>query len=60
MIRALAEGNGEKAMKTIMQHVQTSQRERLQEYSYWEREALIRHEIQDFFHDDDMKETPEG
>ena len=60
MIRALAEGNGERAMKTIMQHVQTSQRERLQEYSYWEREALIRHEIQDFFHDDDMKETPEG
>ena len=57
MIRALEEGDVEKAMKTIAQHVQTSQRERLQEYSYWEREALIRHEIQDFFHDEDGKRT---
>jgi len=55
MIRALAEGDVEQAMKTATQHIQTSQRERLEEYSYWEREALIRNEIQDFFHDDDGK-----
>jgi DNA-binding GntR family transcriptional regulator len=60
MIRALAGGDVEQAMKTITQHVQTSQRERLEEYSYWEREALIRNEIQDFFHDADGRETARG
>ena len=57
MIRALADGDVELAMRTITQHIQTSQRERLEEYSYWEREALIRNQIQDFFYDKDGEEV---
>jgi DNA-binding GntR family transcriptional regulator len=53
MIHALAAGNVEKAERVITQHIQTSQRERLAEYSYWEREALIRTQLQEFFHDKD-------
>jgi DNA-binding GntR family transcriptional regulator len=52
MIRALTDGDVEKAMQIIMQHIQTSQQERLLEYSYWEREALVRNQLQDFFHDE--------
>jgi DNA-binding GntR family transcriptional regulator len=51
MIHALVDGDIEKAMRIITQHIQTSQQERLVEYSYWEREALIRDQLQDFFHD---------
>lgn len=51
LIRALSEGNIEKAVKAVSQHIQTSQQERLKEYSYWEREALLRDQIQDFFND---------
>jgi DNA-binding GntR family transcriptional regulator len=57
MIHALADGDVEKAMRVITQHIQTSQRERLIEYSYWEREALIRNQLQDFFHDDKDKDV---
>jgi DNA-binding GntR family transcriptional regulator len=53
LISALADGDGGKAMQAISQHIQTSQQERLEEYSYWEREALVRDQIQDFFHDND-------
>ncbi len=53
IIRTLANGDFEKAMKAISQHIQTSQQERLEEYSYWEREALVRNQVQDFFHDTD-------
>ena len=52
MIHAMAEGNIEKAVQAVSQHVQTSQQERLKEYSHWEREALLRNQIQDFFHDE--------
>ena len=51
MIHALADGDAEKGVRVISQHIQTSQQERLREYSYWEREALLRNQIQDFFHD---------
>jgi len=52
VIHAMSEGNVEKAVQAVSQHVQTSQQERLKEYSHWEREALLRNQIQDFFHDE--------
>jgi len=55
LLRALAEGNVEKAIQVISQHVQTSQQERMEEYAYWEREALIKNQVQDFFHDKDAE-----
>jgi DNA-binding GntR family transcriptional regulator len=51
MIRALADGNAEKAMRAIAQHIQASQQQRMEEYAYWEREALVRNQVSDFFHD---------
>jgi len=53
LVRALSEGNVEKAIQVIAQHVQTSQQERMEEYAYWEREALIKNQVQDFFRDKD-------
>jgi DNA-binding GntR family transcriptional regulator len=53
MIRALADGNAEKAMQVISRHIQASQQERMEEYAYWEREALIRTQVIGFFHDKD-------
>ena len=53
MIHALADGDVEKAKRVITQHIETSQQERLAEYSYWEREALVRNQIQGFFHEND-------
>jgi DNA-binding GntR family transcriptional regulator len=53
MIRALADGNAEKAMRAISQHIQASQQQRMEEYAYWEREALVRNQVSDFFHDKD-------
>jgi DNA-binding FadR family transcriptional regulator len=50
MIHAIAEGEVDKAAQAVSQHVQTSQQERLKEYFHWEREALLRNQIQDFFH----------
>ncbi|MBN2242706.1 MAG: GntR family transcriptional regulator [Acidobacteria bacterium] len=58
IIHALAEGDAGKATRTITQHIQTSQLERLLEYSYWEREALVRNQLQDFFHNEDGEEVP--
>lgn len=55
LVRALSEGNVEKAIQVIAQHVQTSQQERMEEYAYWEREALIKNQVQDFFHDKDAE-----
>jgi DNA-binding GntR family transcriptional regulator len=55
MIRALADGNAEKAMRAISQHIQASQQERMEEYAYWEREALVRNQVSDFFHDKDSE-----
>ncbi len=52
IIRALADGNVERAVQAVSQHIQTSEQERLKEYSYWEREALLRNQMQDFFHDE--------
>lgn len=49
IIRSMAEGNAEKAVQAVSQHVLTSQKERLREYSHWEREALVRNQIQGFF-----------
>jgi DNA-binding GntR family transcriptional regulator len=57
MIRALANGGAERAVRAVSQHIQTSQQERLEEYSYWEREALVRNQIHDFFHDEHGKEV---
>lgn len=53
MISALADGDMEKAMQAISQHIQKSQHERMEEYAYWEREALVRNQVSDFFHDKD-------
>jgi DNA-binding GntR family transcriptional regulator len=53
VIHALADGDVEKAVSSVLQHIQTSQQERLKEYSYWEREALLRNQIQGYFHDKD-------
>ena len=53
MIRALADGNAEKAMRAISQHIQASKQGRMEEYAYWEREALVRNQVNDFFHDKD-------
>jgi DNA-binding GntR family transcriptional regulator len=55
MIRALADGDSEKAMRAISQHIQKSQQERMEEYAYWEREALVRNQVSDFFHDKDVE-----
>jgi hypothetical protein len=55
MIHALAEGSAEKAMRAISQHIQASQQERMEEYAYWEREALVRNQVSDFFHDKDSE-----
>ncbi len=57
MIHALAEADVDMAVKAVSQHIRTSLQERLKEYSYWEREALLRDQIQDFFHDDPGKEA---
>ena len=57
MIRALADGDVEKAVQAVSQHIQTSQQERLKEYSFWEREALLRNQIQGFFHDGQGEEV---
>jgi DNA-binding GntR family transcriptional regulator len=57
MIHAMAEGNVDKAIQAVAQHVQTSRQERLKEYSHWEREALLRNQIQDFFHDERGEEV---
>jgi DNA-binding GntR family transcriptional regulator len=57
MIHALADGDVEKAARAVSQHIQTSQQERLKEYSYWEREALLRNQIHNFFGDNDGEET---
>jgi DNA-binding FadR family transcriptional regulator len=56
MIHAIAEGNVEKAVQAVSRHIQVSQQERLKEYSYWEREALLRNQIQDFFHEEHGEE----
>jgi DNA-binding GntR family transcriptional regulator len=56
LINAIAEGDADKAIQAVCQHVRTSQQERLKEYSYWEREALLRNQIQDFFHDEHGEE----
>ena len=58
MIRALADGDAEKAVRAVSQHIQASQQERLKEYSYWEREALMRSQIHDFFHEERGEEKP--
>jgi DNA-binding GntR family transcriptional regulator len=57
LIRALADGNVGKAVQVISQHIQISQQERLKEYSYWEREALLRNQIQDFFYNERGEEV---
>jgi DNA-binding GntR family transcriptional regulator len=57
MIQSLADGDVEKAIRAVSQHILTSQQERLEEYSYWEREAFMRNQIQSFFHDNDGEET---
>ena len=57
MIHAMAEGDVDKAVQAVSQHVQVSQQERLKEYSHWEREALLRNQIQDFFHDEHGQEV---
>jgi DNA-binding GntR family transcriptional regulator len=51
LIHAMAEGDSDKALRAVSQHVRASQQGRLKEYSYWEREALMRNQIQDFFHE---------
>jgi DNA-binding GntR family transcriptional regulator len=56
VIHALADGDVEKAVSSVLQHIQTSQQERLKEYSYWEREALLRNQIQGYFHDKNDEE----
>jgi DNA-binding GntR family transcriptional regulator len=56
MIHALAHGDVERAVRAVSHHIQTSQQERLEEYSHWECEALLRNQIQDFFHDERGKE----
>jgi DNA-binding GntR family transcriptional regulator len=57
LVRALADGDVENARQVVTQHIQTSQQERLAEYSYWEREALVRDQLQEFFHDRDGEEV---
>jgi DNA-binding GntR family transcriptional regulator len=57
MIHAMAQGDVDKAAQAVSQHVQTSRQERLKEYSHWEREALLRNQIQDFFHDEHGEEV---
>jgi DNA-binding FadR family transcriptional regulator len=57
MVRALADGDVDRAMRAVSKHIQISQQERLEEYSYWEREALVRSQILDFFHDKDGDEV---
>jgi DNA-binding GntR family transcriptional regulator len=56
MIHAMAEGNIEKAVQAVSQHIQVSRQERLKEYFHWEREALLRNQIQDFFRNEHGEE----
>jgi DNA-binding GntR family transcriptional regulator len=57
IIHAMAEGDAERAVRVLSRHIQTSQQERLKEYSYWEHEALLRDQIPDFFHDERNQEV---
>jgi DNA-binding GntR family transcriptional regulator len=51
MIHAMAEGDVDNAVQAVSRHIQASRQERLKEYSNWEREALLRNQIHDYFHD---------
>ncbi|MBM3285119.1 MAG: GntR family transcriptional regulator [Candidatus Aminicenantes bacterium] len=56
MIHAMAEGDADKAVQAVSRHIQASRQERLKEYSHWEREALLRNQIRDFFRDERSEE----
>jgi DNA-binding GntR family transcriptional regulator len=60
IIKAMADGEVERAVRVVSQHIQTSQQERLKEYSYWEHEALLKNQLHDFFHDEPGNEGAEN
>jgi DNA-binding GntR family transcriptional regulator len=49
VLDAVAEQNPEKAMAAMAGHIQASQRERLNEYDSWRREASLRHHLPEIF-----------
>ncbi len=49
IIRAVASGDPDVAAKTVSEHIQISQQERLVAFESWEREALLRKNIPAFF-----------
>lgn len=49
ILDAVVKQDRETAKKALAQHIQTSQRERLDEYDYWKREASLQQSIPTFF-----------
>ena len=56
LIIAMADGDVERAVRLVSQHIQTSQQQRLKEYAYWEHEALLRNQLHDLFRDERVEE----
>lgn len=49
ILNAVAAQDGEAAMKSMAAHIQTSQRERLNEYDHWRRETTLRRHLPEIF-----------
>lgn len=49
LLRAVADQDSEQARRILSDHIQTSQRERLEEYDHWERENALREMVPAFF-----------
>ena len=49
VLDAVAAQDGEAAMKAMAAHIQTSQRERLNEFDNWRRETSLRHHLPEIF-----------
>ena len=49
LLKAVAGGEPDRAMGLIAEHIQNSQRERLDEFDYWEREKSLRDTIPAFY-----------
>jgi DNA-binding GntR family transcriptional regulator len=57
VLKAVARRDPEAAMKSLSDHIKTSQKERLEEFDHWEREASLRESLPVFF---DMHTTSQS
>jgi DNA-binding GntR family transcriptional regulator len=49
VLRAVADGDADRATRLVSDHIRTSLQERLDEYDHWERETSMRDSLQAFF-----------